>query len=228
MALCLSLCATSFTECKTVLEKLIAETVDVIVEVRVDLISSRGKGNVNDEELGQLFAYPGIKKIATVRDLATPGFTSERLELMRQAVNSGADWIDIEYESPVTYRGELLKLAKEKGVTVIISYHNYEATPSLAELNEIVNNCYGWGGDVAKVATLAKSRMDSARVLSLYDSDKTVVALAMGKYGEITRVAATKLGAPFTFVALSAAAATAPGQLDLQQMKTIMQNMSVL
>lgn len=227
MSLCLSLSASSFEECKRILETLAEEKCSVIVEVRVDLISEHGKGQVTNEQLAQIFSFKGLKKIATVRDLTAAGFTLERQNLLRLAMESGADWIDIEYEAPAEYRDKLIKVAKEKGTTVIISYHNYESTPNIEELREIVGNCYAFGGEVAKVATSAKSTQDSARILSLYDTEKPVVALAMGKFGEITRVAATKLGASFTFVSMSAEAATAPGQLSLQQMKTIMQNMSV-
>ena len=218
MALCVSLSATTFEETSQLLASLIPQSEagtqqkgPMIVEVRADLMSNRGKGEMSDDELHQIFRYPNLPKIATCRDLKSPGFTAERRQVLEKAMESGASYVDVEYEAPEDYQKAVVSVAKKFNVDVIISYHNYESTPSSTELETIVNRCYACGADIAKVATMAKSKQDSARVLALYNSEKPVVALAMGGLGQITRVAAVKLGAPFTFVSASAEAATAPG-----------------
>jgi 3-dehydroquinate dehydratase type I len=42
-------------------------------------------------------------------------------------------------------------------VTVIISHHNYSSTPSAADLQAIVDVCFEYGADIAKIAVTAKS-----------------------------------------------------------------------
>ena len=74
-----------------------------------------------------------------------------------------------------------------------------------------------------KIVTTAKSIEDSIRILSLYSSIDThinLVAFAMGDTGVLSRVLCTVVGdAPFTYA--SVGAALAPGQLSIDQMKSI-------
>lgn len=202
-----------------------------MVEIRADLISSRGAGAVDDAGLASLCARP-VPKVLTCRDLASAGFSDERRDLLVALMRSMAEgakshdakfesMIDIEVEAPSEYREALLAAARENGVTVVISYHNYEETPSTEGLHEILADCRAKGADIAKVAVLCRNSRDAARVLALYDSESPVVALGMGAAGKVTRIAALDLGSPFTFVALSPETATAPGQLTLQQMRDI-------
>lgn len=223
MALCLCLSSPTFLECNSILEEIKKESLlSIFVELRVDLLSNLGKGSITHEELTTLYNNKALKKIVTVRDLKLQGFTEERRNLLHLAIDCGVEMIDIEYEAPVEYRQALVTHAKKRGVDVVVSYHNYDTTPSLKALQEIVSNCYKFGGNIAKVATTAKTVQDSARVLGLYDTDNRIVALTMGPLGQITRVAALKLGAPFTFVSKSEAEATAPGQLSLDQMRSVL------
>ena len=70
--------------------------------------------------------------------------------------------------------------------------------------------------------TYALTIIDAKRLLKIYDhvdKDQILIALAMGKYGQSTRVKALKLGSPFTFVAYDENSVTAPGQLTLKQMR---------
>jgi 3-dehydroquinate dehydratase len=50
-------------------------------------------------------------------------------------------------------------------------------------MQEIIDTCFSQGADVAKIATMARSKRDAARVLSLYESNDNIVALAMGEEG---------------------------------------------
>ena len=122
-------------------------------------------------------------------------------------------------EAPKEWKAEMVALAKQHKVQVIISHHNYESTPSAERLQEIVTECFADGADIAKIAVAAQSEKDTARVLALHDDDRLVVMLAMGEKGKISRVAGPLLGAPFTFVAATPETATAPGQLTASQMR---------
>ena len=70
---------------------------------------------------------------------------AQRMELLKVAIDNGAAWVDIEIESDRAFTNELAAYAKAKGCKVIISYHDYNKTPSVIELNNRItsyNVCY--------------------------------------------------------------------------------------
>ena len=97
---------------------------------------------------------------------------------------------------------------------VIISYHNYEMTPELGELEQIMNKCFEFGADIAKIATLVNVNRDNSKILSLYKAPGRLVAIGMGELGKISRIVAPFLGAEFTYASLTDDNPTAPGQIS--------------
>ncbi|MEX0987293.1 MAG: type I 3-dehydroquinate dehydratase [Bacteroidales bacterium] len=174
-----------------------------LVEIRYDLMRQ-----VPDEINEQL--NDSILQVATCR----PGIYTEqqRIAVLKRAIELGAVYVDIEVESKAETIREIAAYAREKQTHVIISYHNFDSTPTLEELKSILTSCYSAGGDVAKIACKVNSKNDSARLLSLYAEPGRKIVIGMGDAGKITRLAALELGAEFTFAAVSEAAATAPGQ----------------
>lgn len=157
----------------------------------------------------------GVKIIATCR----PGELDRenRMHLLKKSIDLGADLIDLEVESDDDYRQELINYAKKQNREVIISWHNFENTPGKTELENILEECYGKGADIAKIATFVNDEKDNASLLSLYSLKGRKVVLGMGEKGKITRVAATHLGAEFTFASTDAVNETAPGQITIEE-----------
>ena len=198
--ICVSLAGISFQECV----KLMAKT--EFAEIRIDQL------DLSDSQFSSLFAMKK-KSIATCR----PGKDDDqRLALLKLAIESGAGYVDVEYESDATFRTELMNYAHAHNILVIISYHNFECTPSSKELNQIIDQSFHWGADRVKITTTAASQSDCARIMSLYENHKNLIAFCMGKIGTITRVAAPFLGAEFTYAAISKTLATAPGQITYE------------
>ena len=188
-----------------------------LAEVRIDLLRENA---FTDADLRAVFqCRPAMRKICTCRDVGD-GFGPERMRLLKLGMEEGAAYVDVEIEAPEAYVADAVAFAAARSppCIVVVSYHNYEATPPAAELAVMVDKCFELGAGVAKLAVKAVTRADVARVLALYDDERVIVALAMGELGVISRVAAPMLGAPFTFVAADAASATAPGQLTAEQM----------
>lgn len=185
-----------------------------MVEIRIDLC------HLNEETTAQVFSQIHVPTIATCR----PQYCdyAKRAVLLKTAIRSGAKYVDVEIESDAAFKNDVLAFAKEHSCTSIISYHNYENTPSREELHAIVAECFSQGASIAKVATTALSMNDSARVLSLYDEFSDIVALAMGAQGKITRVANLYLGSPFSFAAIDKEHITAEGQFTKDQMQSIL------
>jgi 3-dehydroquinate dehydratase-1 len=180
-----------------------------MAEIRIDLTE------FSNEEIRKIFSM-GKKLIATCR----PGKIrdEERMEILKVAIEAGATYVDIEYEAPQHHKNDLIEYAHRHQCDVIISYHNYDRTPELDELEKIVHDCYMQGADLAKVATHVNVNRDNSKILSLYKAPGRLVAIGMGDLGRISRIVAPFLGAEFTYASLNDGAATAPGQINYEKL----------
>ncbi len=208
--------------CISIPEKNIETCLELInsadmAEIRID------KAGFDESEVRVLFSKSTKPLIATCRPELVED--SKRLELLKAAIEAGAAYVDIEIESHDEIKNKIIQHARSFGCKVIISYHNYVNTPSADELNSITANCFDTGADIVKIATTAVNDCDCARILGLYDKYTSLVALAMGETGRITRVANLFLGSAFTFASISDEQKTAQGQLTVTEMKTILKNL---
>jgi 3-dehydroquinate dehydratase I len=181
-----------------------------MAEIRIE------ETGLNVEEVEKLFTKHS-NLIATCRPANLS--VEQQTELLTAAINNGAAWVDLEIEAGDEYREPLMKLAKEKGCKVIISYHDFEKTPDLDDLVQLCYNAHGMGADLIKLACTCKTKLDVLNLLELYRLKLPVLSLGMGRMGAITRLAALELGAPFTFVSFKGIAQTAPGQIDEDVLK---------
>jgi len=207
MLLCQSIAEQGFEPIKLLIKK--AE----MAEIRIE------KSGLEPAEIQNLFSLHN-NLIATCRPDKLSD--SQRFELLKAAIDGGARWIDVEIEADKNYQLQLIQYARKKGSRVIVSYHNFESTPSNSELNEIVEQAASYQPDLIKIACMVNHPKDNARLLALYNSEHAILSLGMGALGIITRVAALKLDAPFTFVSVSGKEQTAPGQLNENQMNKIL------
>lgn len=209
--ICVSLGNIGFNRCLELLLKV------ECAEIRLDLL------DLTDEEVKLIFSEP-CALVATCR----PGrFTEEeRIRLMLLAIHHGAKYVDVEYEADAKFLHIIKEHAKDRGVKLIISYHDFEATPAYESLEKIIEQSRLMGADIVKIATMAHSAADCASVLSLYRKNTDLIAFCMGKPGVITRVAAPLLGAEFTFAAFDESFATAPGQLTVEKMEKLYETLN--
>ena len=87
----------------------------------------------------------------------------------------------------------------------------------LSELERMMTKCFELGADIAKIACMVQSEEDNANLLALYSGNGRKVIIGMGNLGKITRLAALKLGAEFTFVSSDEEHSTAPGQMTYNE-----------
>ncbi len=153
------------------------------------------------------------------------------------AIRKGAKYVDIEIEAPVDFLEYVKTYAQVNGAKVIISYHNFEGTQSIEELELIADICKRKGADIVKIVTTANSISDAVRTLSLYkrgnwarefktnnyseQKDVMLLAFSMGKAGQFSRYISLAMGAPYTYVSLPGAE-TAPGQYTVEQMERLL------
>jgi len=149
------------------------------------------------------------------------------LNMLNEAIAWGSAWVDIDIETPTEIIREIVAKADTANCKVIISYHSYNATPSTSILNSIVKKSKAYNAALTKIACMANSPNDCARMLSLYDNHSNILAFCMGQVGMITRIAAPFLGAPFTYAGLQGKQ-TAPGQLDYFNLNNLLNTIKPL
>ena len=204
--ICVSIVEADFSACLTLIKQY------EFIELRLDA------ANFSATQIETLIAA-AKKIIVTFR--AGKNDLQSRLKALVVSINAGANMIDLEIDSPDDFRFELIKQAKAKNCQVILSHHDFNSTPSIASLENILSECYSRGADTAKIACQVNSEGDSSRLLSLYSLDGRKVIIGMGHLGRITRVAALYLGAEFSFASPDNGKSTAAGQLSFKEFQAI-------
>jgi 3-dehydroquinate dehydratase type I len=155
------------------------------------------------------------------------GEERKRLSFLQEAIDLGADYIDVEL---ATERSSLQGLIRNKrGTQVILSFHDFRRTPSPKELQRLFGQMIRLGADVIKIVPFAKSWEDNLNILSLIPFAKArrqkIVAFCMGEKGKISRIFSPFLGAAWTYASLNQSRASAPGQLTVRELTDIWKTM---
>lgn len=180
------------------------------------------------EEIEYLFSSSDTPLVATCRVADDGNGTWEEAEAkLSAAVEAGAAFLDLEIEAPKEIGKRLRRACTEYGTTMIRSSHFFAGTPSDDVLRGTVEKCRKFGGEIVKIAAMAKSEEDVARVLGLYsvaepDDQRSyeLIAFSMGEIGKASRLECLKLGSPFTYAALNGNEVVAPGQWSYSEMLT--------
>ena len=150
----------------------------------------------------------------------------ERVDLLCQALHAGARYVDIELHAAPFLRQQVLDEAAKVGAQVIISNHDFTATPASAHLQHTLEQMMTSGADVGKIVTTATGPGDCLRILALQEQAMVagfpLCAFAMGTAGAISRLATLYLGGFMSYAALSSELATAPGQLSVQELHALL------
>ncbi len=204
------LCA-SITNTNIDAVKLVEPLVDLF-EVRIDLI---GDGWT---EVARKLKKPWI---ATNRLLEEGGKwngnEARRIEKLLQAIEMGATIVDVEYNAKNV--DNIISFIKKRA-TCLLSFHDFEKTPSLEVLKQITQKELKAGADICKIVTTASSFEDNLTVLKLITEfpRNKMVAFAMGPEGMASRVLAPVAGAEFTYGAVGKGTESAPGQIPVADM----------
>lgn len=154
------------------------------------------------------------------------GTEESRLEFLHKAIELKAAYVDIELNTTDELLEDLIKSAKNSDNTkTIISWHNFETTPSSQALQTILQRQYRSGASIGKIVTMANNYDDVLRVLNLQTTATEInfplIAFCMGPIGVISRVATWSLGGAITYASPDSAKGTAPGQLPVSSLNTI-------
>lgn len=225
---------------------IVADTADAILQeaasfrgLPLDLVEWRADHfkNVHDISavlsVGQKLreALCGTPLLFTFRTAAeggqTPCSKDAYIALNQAVIQCGfSDLIDVELFLGDEYVQALIRLAHAAGIKVIVSNHDFHATPAKEELLSRLLHMQRLGADLPKIAVMPQSEEDVLTLLSatvemkLHHSQTPVITMSMSGTGMISRLAGECFGSALTFGA--ARKASAPGQLPVTELAKVL------
>src|SRR6516225_6973334 len=195
-----------------------AEAGESFLEFRLDFLDRPADGAA--AIAGFLEHFPDCIILATCRRHQNHGkfngSIEEQLAVLDLAVRNGAHAIDIEIETAEVAQD---RLSAFRGRTyVMVSYHNFEATPPM---DTVVSRVMKVQADAYKIVTTARKPSDNVRVLSVAKAlpKHRMIVLAMGELGFPTRVLSPVFGGVYTYAAPIFAQGTAAGQVSARHLR---------
>lgn len=143
------------------------------------------------------------------------GDAGEELYWLMKAKEAGCMWCDLEIETLRELPGKSVEgyaLPRK----VLLSIHDFRGTPRVLGKVKIATRR---GVDAVKVAAMSRKLPDSLRVLRLARGSENVVAVPMGEIGLPGRILSLRAGSALVYGPV--AAATAPGQASLRELKEL-------
>jgi 3-dehydroquinate dehydratase/shikimate dehydrogenase len=188
------------------------------VELRLDWLKDDSERKIFLEWLKR-GKWEGKTFLATCRRRVgggeLPGDAAAEIFWLRNARDAGCTWCDVEVETLRELQGEALR-----GIGlpnhVMLSIHDFRRTPALAKTLSTGEDA---GPDIIKIAAMSQTIADSIRLVKLPGNSRRVIAVPMGEIGLPARILALREGSALAYAPV--AAATAPGQVSLRDLKEL-------
>ncbi len=162
-----------------------------------------------------------------VRECDAPRYT----ELVCKICASGyIDLVDIELFTGDCRVAEMVGAARSHGVKVILSNHDFHATPAHGEIVSRLSRMEELGADICKIAVMPVQRADVLTLmqatLDRYAASKTpLITMSMGELGCVSRLCGELTGSCLTFGSMSKA--SAPGQIPAGKLAEILEILAI-
>jgi 3-dehydroquinate dehydratase-1 len=206
-------------------------------ELAPDLVEWRADSYL--DQTAEAFVEAANRLRAGVRDIPiifTLRIKSEGgARLIDQGLRSGCvdvvlrseqiDIVDLELSNGREFLKPLIDAAHKHGVSVILSFHDFEKTGSHAELLGTLRALVDAGADIAKMACMPREPQDALRMLEATSAARKefpnvpLCTMSMGKLGSITRTAGFLFGSDMAFAV--GQEVSAPGQIPLAEARAI-------
>lgn len=186
-----------------------------LFEVRIDLIGD------DWPELVRQLRKPWIACNRTAEEGGRwQGNEARRIEKLLQAIELGADMVDIELRTKNL--DKIIQLARKR-TKCLLSFHDLEKTPPLEEMKEVVNRQLKAGADICKVIPTARKFEDNLTILQLNSEFPGVkqISFAMGPLGTLSRVLCPLVGGEFTYASIEKGRESAEGQITVEELTKI-------
>ena len=216
MRVCVPVCAKSFADLDELCKR--AEQSADILELRLDCLDPRELA-FEIETFANKFSRPII---LTFRPSEQGGYRS--MERPEREAFWRRDWgfpansaFDIEADLVESGLGEF------DWSRVIVSHHDLNCVPD--DLEQIYERLAATPAHIVKIAVRANDITDCIRVFKLLErgrnEQRELIAIAMGNAGIATRILGPSRGAYLTYGSLEDESATAPGQVNARQLRSV-------
>jgi len=215
--ICVSVPPQTVAEALNLVEKAENQKADFI-EVRLDSLKKH-------DQLADIAHCSNTPLIATNRSTECQGKFSgseiERKRILLDAARNGFEYVDVELST--SKLKDIIGGLRGMGAKPIISFHNFNETPTSPQLNKILKKEIESGADVCKIVTTAKLVEDNLTVLDFVSKackSARIVCFSMGELGKPSRLLSPFFGGFFTIASLESGRKTALGQLTIQEVRS--------
>ena len=113
-------------------------------------------------------------------------------------------------------------------MALILSYHNFQATPDAAALLATFAEAERCGADIAKVAVMPRSPEDVLTLMgATWRASETLgiplIGMSMGPLGAVSRMASGVFGSALTFAV--GESSSAPGQIPIEALRAVLETL---
>ena len=135
------------------------------------------------------------------------------------------DFVDYELGQAQHHRRRVRAVSQAHGVALIASHHDFDRTPTPAEMLDILVRAEREGADVAKLAVMPRAPADVLHLLEATLLANTalripLITMSMGSLGAISRVCGWRYGSSVTFGV--GQRVSAPGQISIEALRAAM------
>lgn len=215
--ICISVPPQTVTEALDLIERAENQHADFI-EIRLDSLKKHN-------QLADIAHCSNTPLIATNRSTRCRGkflgSETQRKKILMDAARNGFEYVDIELSIPKLKN--IISSLREMGVKPIVSFHDFNETPSSSQLNKFLRKEIASEADVCKIVTTARFVEDNLTMLEFVSKackNARIVCFAMGELGKPSRLLSPVFGAFFTIASLERGRKTAQGQLTIQEMRS--------
>ncbi len=148
------------------------------------------------------------------------GTVAKQIEILAAAVRAGCQWVDVEIES--VQKGGSAILRELRSAKIMVSYHNFQKTPSLSG---VYRRLVRLPVQAVKIATHARHLRDNLQVRRTLKAHRRhnprLVSLAMGASGIPSRLLSLLWGSALTYAAPLNHSPAAAGQISAEVMRSV-------
>ena len=139
--------------------------------------------------------------------------------------SNSIDLIDYELSNSTDNMHYLKALTQQHQVGLVVSYHNFDLTPSKEAIVAKLLDAEAAGADIAKVAVMPNKLEDvltllSATLTANQQMQIPVITMSMGAYGSLSRMFGGAFGSAVTFAV--GQTSSAPGQMAVEEVNSVL------
>ncbi len=203
-----------------------------LVELRIDHYEEIKKTDRVIEVLHRIRECVSVPIMFTFRTYEEGGkvciSNEDYTNLYQNVIEDGAvDLVDLQLLLGEEMVCPLIEMAKQKGIKVVLSNHDFKKTPDTKEMIERLLRMQEFGADIVKIAVMPEEKQDVLRLMEavMYVNENSnitpVVGISMGEMGMPSRILGHWFGSAITFGVVDKS--SAPGQLSIKELRQLLE-----